>query len=85
MHNSMNIAPSKPVNTRELVIPNKFKEYFNASGERENSFIADSGPENDRILIFGGKDGPHFSLIRKYGTAMELSNWLHSYLARFML
>ena len=53
MRNRMNIAPPNPVNARELIIPNEFKEYFNASGERENFLIADSGPENDRILIFG--------------------------------
>lgn len=51
--NLIKSAPPNPTNARELVIPDEYKCYEMSNGQSENFLIADSGQEDDRILIFG--------------------------------
>lgn len=51
--NAISNAPPNPVSVEALVIPPEYYEYVIAEGERENFLLFDSGPHEDRILIFG--------------------------------
>ena len=53
--NQLYSVPPSPHSARELVIPNEYKIYVTSDGQPEEFLIADSGQENDRILIFGRK------------------------------
>lgn len=50
--NYVHIAPTTPLRVEDLVIPDDFKSY-DVHGSTEKFLLADSGPEPQRILIFG--------------------------------
>ncbi|XP_064117591.1 uncharacterized protein LOC135223014 [Macrobrachium nipponense] len=60
--NKMDLAPSNPIRARELVIPEEYKNYVKNNGESENVLIADSGYEDERIMIFGRQSWTAFLL-----------------------
>jgi len=49
--------PVAPLTLFELDIPDSFKEYEVEPGVFENFLLCDTGPENNRILLFGRQRG----------------------------
>ena len=52
---AISAAPPDPLNLMELTVPNVFQVYELADGENEDFLLSDSGPGEERILIFGRK------------------------------
>lgn len=51
--NAINCAPPDPLTLESLQIPEKYTLYEIREGESENFLLYDSGPAEDRFLIFG--------------------------------
>ncbi|KAH7691334.1 hypothetical protein AAVH_40152 [Aphelenchoides avenae] len=51
--NKVGAVPANPLNLRDLVIPEQYKYYFPDEDTRELYVLADSGPGDDRVIIFG--------------------------------
>lgn len=51
--NEINFAPPEPLDLESLEIPEEYSVYEIRDGESENFLLYDSGPNIDRILIFG--------------------------------
>lgn len=49
--------PIAPLTLLDLDIPDSFKEYEVEPGVYENFLLCDTGPEDDRILLFGRQRG----------------------------
>nr|CAD7259810.1 unnamed protein product [Timema shepardi] len=51
--NQRNAAPPVPANLQTLIIPDRYKMYVSEIDIEENFLISDSGPDANRIVIFG--------------------------------
>nr|CAD7198176.1 unnamed protein product [Timema douglasi] len=51
--NQINAAPPVPANLQTLIIPDRYKMYVSETDIEENFLLSDSGPDANRILIFG--------------------------------
>lgn len=60
--NQIDLAPPTPVSREELVIPEKYKVYASANNVEEQFLLSDSGPDPNRILIFGRKQNLKVSI-----------------------
>lgn len=52
-------APTNPADLQQLFVPECYRVYVPQPGVEENFLLCDSGPGNDRILIFGRQSWLH--------------------------
>ena len=59
IRNEVNLAPASPSSLLTLVIPPEYQTYHPDEDSAEPFLLADSGPGEDRILIFGREKNCH--------------------------
>lgn len=87
--NEVNSAPPAPTRLEDLVIPEMYKT-FQVHGIEENFLIADSGPETNRILLFGRernvheilRDSEHWFVDGTFSTAPQLFYQIYVIMAK---
>ncbi|XP_068218549.1 uncharacterized protein [Palaemon carinicauda] len=58
--NDISLAPDNPTDLLQLAIPTAYKMYKPDNLSEERFLLADSGPESNRIIIFGRESWVHY-------------------------